>query len=100
MTTAPNDPITALPGRPPVVDVATWQTARDELLVREKAHTREGDALAAARRQLPMVELDGTVEGYFFWKMPFTLSAASFAMALTYLYKHLVPVEFVLRLKL
>ncbi|HEX6452379.1 MAG TPA: DUF899 family protein [Trebonia sp.] len=31
-------------------------------LVREKTHTREGDALAAARRRLPMVELDGTVE--------------------------------------
>ena len=58
----PNDPTTALPGRPPVVDLATWQTARDELLVREKAHTREGDALAAARRRLPMVEFDGTVE--------------------------------------
>src|SRR6266498_858106 len=28
----------------------------------EKAHTREGDAIAAARRRLPMVELDGTVE--------------------------------------
>jgi hypothetical protein len=25
---------------PPVVDLATWQAARDELLVREKAHTR------------------------------------------------------------
>ena len=49
-------------GRPPVVDLATWQTARDELLVREKAHTRQGDALAAARRRLPMVEFDGTVE--------------------------------------
>jgi predicted dithiol-disulfide oxidoreductase (DUF899 family) len=45
-----------------VVDLATWQAARDELLVREKAHTREGDAIAAARRRLPMVELDGTVE--------------------------------------
>ncbi|MER7684429.1 DUF899 domain-containing protein [Streptomyces sp. NPDC097610] len=62
MTTTPSDPTTALPGRPPVVDLATWQTARDELLVREKAHTREGDAIAAARRRLPMVELDGTVE--------------------------------------
>ena len=62
MTTTPNNPTTALPGRPPVVDLATWQTARDELLVREKAHTREGDALAAARRRLPMVEIDGTVE--------------------------------------
>lgn len=47
---------------PPVVDQATWQAARDELLVREKAHTRAGDALAAARRRLPMVEFDGSVE--------------------------------------
>jgi predicted dithiol-disulfide oxidoreductase (DUF899 family) len=45
-----------------VADLATWQAARDELLVREKAHTREGDAIAAARRRLPMVELDAGVE--------------------------------------
>mgnify|MGYP003694807621 CR=1 FL=1 len=50
------------PAARPSVDLATWQAARDELLVREKAHTREGDAIAAARRRLPMVELDGTVE--------------------------------------
>jgi len=50
-----------LPGRPPIVDVDTWQAARDELLVREKAHTRAGDAIAAARRRLPMLEFDGTV---------------------------------------
>ena len=62
MTTTPSDPTTALPGRPPVVDLATWQAARDELLFREKAYTREGDALAAARRRLPMVEFDGAVE--------------------------------------
>jgi predicted dithiol-disulfide oxidoreductase (DUF899 family) len=62
MTTTSNAPTTELPGRPPVVDRATWQAARDELLVREKAHTREGDALAAARRRLPMVELDPAVE--------------------------------------
>ncbi|WP_433556925.1 DUF899 domain-containing protein [Pseudonocardia xinjiangensis] len=61
MTTTPSNP-TTLPGAPPVVDLATWRAARDELLVREKAYTREGDALAAARRRLPMVELDGTVE--------------------------------------
>jgi predicted dithiol-disulfide oxidoreductase (DUF899 family) len=57
-----SDPLAALPGRPPVVDLATWQAARDELLVREKAHTREGDAIAAARRRMPMVEFDGKVE--------------------------------------
>ena len=50
------------PGRPPIVDMATWQAERDALLVREKAHTHEGDAIAAARRALPMVEFDATVE--------------------------------------
>ena len=49
------------PARPPVVDLATWQAARGELLVKEKAHTRAGDAIAAARRRLPMVEIDATV---------------------------------------
>ena len=49
---------TATSGRPPVVDRATWQAARDELLAREKAHTRATDALAAARRRLPMVEVE------------------------------------------
>ncbi|WP_020501089.1 DUF899 family protein [Sciscionella marina] len=58
----PNSPASTLHGRPPVVDLATWQAARDELLAREKAHTRAGDALAAARRRLPMVEFDGSVE--------------------------------------
>ena len=62
MTTIPDHLTTAPTGQPPVVDLATWQRARDELLVREKAHTREGDDIAAARRRLPMVELDGTVE--------------------------------------
>lgn len=44
--------------RPPVVDHADWQQARADLLVREKAHTREGDAIAAARRRLPMAPVD------------------------------------------
>ena len=44
---------------PPIVDRATWQAHIDALRVREKAHTREGDAIAAARRRLPMVEIDG-----------------------------------------
>jgi len=43
---------------PPVVDRETWQAQLDDLLVREKAHTREGDAIAAMRRRLPMVEVD------------------------------------------
>lgn len=43
---------------PPIVDRAEWQAHVDELRVREKTHTREGDAIAAARRRLPMVEVD------------------------------------------
>ena len=42
---------------PPVVDRQTWQAALDDLRVREKAATRELDAIAAQRRRLPMVEL-------------------------------------------
>jgi len=43
---------------PRVVDRAAFQAALDDLRVREKAHTHEGDAIAAARRRLPMVEVD------------------------------------------
>ena len=42
---------------PPVVDRQTWQAALDDLRKREKAATRELDAIAAQRRRLPMVEL-------------------------------------------
>ena len=62
MTATPGNASSNLPGKPPIVDLDRWQAAREELLVREKAHTREGDAIAAARRRLPMVEFDGTVE--------------------------------------
>lgn len=43
---------------PPIVDRVAWQEQVAELRKREKAHTREGDAIAAARRRLPMVEVD------------------------------------------
>ena len=46
---------------PEVVDRASFQAELDALRVREKAHTREGDGLAAARRRLPMVKVDGAV---------------------------------------
>jgi predicted dithiol-disulfide oxidoreductase (DUF899 family) len=46
---------------PPVTDRPAWQAQLDDLLVREKAHTREGDAIAAARRALPMVEVDPAI---------------------------------------
>jgi predicted dithiol-disulfide oxidoreductase (DUF899 family) len=44
---------------PKVVDRSTFEAHLEALRVREKAHTREGDAIAAARRRLPMVEIDG-----------------------------------------
>jgi len=43
--------------KPPVVDDEPWRKALDELRIREKAATRELDAIAAARRRLPMVKL-------------------------------------------
>ena len=47
-------------GAPKIVDRSVFQAELDALRVREKAHTREGDAIAAARRRLPMVEVDGS----------------------------------------
>jgi predicted dithiol-disulfide oxidoreductase (DUF899 family) len=49
---------------PPIVDQPTWEAALADLRVREKAATRELDAIAAARRRLPMVEMpDYVLEG-------------------------------------
>ena len=42
---------------PPIVNNQTWRAKLDELRKREKAATRELDAIAAQRRRLPMVEL-------------------------------------------
>src|SRR5262245_26543626 len=46
-------------GAPKIVDRRTFQAELDALRVREKAHTREGDTIAAARRRLSIVEVDG-----------------------------------------
>jgi predicted dithiol-disulfide oxidoreductase (DUF899 family) len=40
-----------------VVGREEWQAARDELLQREKEHTRTGDELARQRRELPWVAI-------------------------------------------
>jgi predicted dithiol-disulfide oxidoreductase (DUF899 family) len=50
------------PSLPASVDRETFQAELDALRVREKAHTRESDAIAAARRRLPVVEVDATTE--------------------------------------
>src|SRR5919107_3685710 len=63
MTSDTTDVITTS-ALPPVVDADTWRRELDALRVREKAATRELDAIAAERRRLPMVELpDYTLEG-------------------------------------
>lgn len=49
---------------PPIVSQETWQRELDALRLREKAATRELDAIAAQRRRLPMVAMpDYTLEG-------------------------------------
>ena len=60
-TGAANAPGQPVPGLPEVADRATFQAELDALRVREKAHTREGDAIAAARRRLPVVEIDPSI---------------------------------------
>jgi predicted dithiol-disulfide oxidoreductase (DUF899 family) len=55
-----NDVMRKQPGAPALVDRKTFQAALDALRVREKAHTQESDAIAAARRRLPMVKVEGT----------------------------------------
>jgi predicted dithiol-disulfide oxidoreductase (DUF899 family) len=45
-------------GAPEIVERSTFQAQLDELRVREKVHTRQGDAIAAARRRLSMVAVD------------------------------------------
>src|SRR5689334_19207582 len=57
----PEASATNSPSLPAAVERAIWQAELDKLLVREKAHTHEGDAIAAARRRLPMVEVDPTI---------------------------------------
>ena len=60
-TGQPGAGTTSPPGMPEAVDRATFQASLDRLRAREKAHTREGDAIAAARRRLPMVEMDPAI---------------------------------------
>ncbi len=47
---------------PAPVDRATFEAEIGRLRAREKTHIRDGDAIAAARRRLPMVEVDATLE--------------------------------------
>jgi predicted dithiol-disulfide oxidoreductase (DUF899 family) len=43
---------------PPIVSRQEWDAAREQMLAREKAHTRARDALAAERRRMPWMAVD------------------------------------------
>ena len=43
---------------PPIVSAQAWEAARQQVLVKEKAHTRAGDALAAERRRMPWMAVE------------------------------------------
>jgi predicted dithiol-disulfide oxidoreductase (DUF899 family) len=56
MTSRPGNPEPA--PRPDAVSRGAFEAQLGTLRAREKAHTREGDAIAAARRRLPVTEVD------------------------------------------
>lgn len=43
---------------PAIVSAQEWEAAREQLLIKEKAHTRARDALMAERRRMPWVAVD------------------------------------------
>src|SRR5215475_8807891 len=43
---------------PPIVTPQEWETAREQMLVREKEVTRARDALAAQRRRMPWLPVE------------------------------------------
>ena len=45
---------------PPIVSQQEWGTAREQMLVKEKAFTRARDALAAERRRMPWMAVEKT----------------------------------------
>src|SRR5258708_35962884 len=47
---------------PPIVSPQEWQAARQQMLVKEKALTRAGDALAAERRRMPWMAVEKAYE--------------------------------------
>lgn len=47
---------------PPIVSAQEWEAARQEMLVKEKEHTRARDALAAQRRRMPWTAVEKTYE--------------------------------------
>jgi predicted dithiol-disulfide oxidoreductase (DUF899 family) len=59
------DEMTSTMKTPQIVSPQEWEAARDKMLVKEKEHTRARDALAAERRRMPWMAVEGeyTFEG-------------------------------------
>src|SRR5215470_2838622 len=47
---------------PPIVSPGAWEAAHQQMLVKEKAHMRAGDALAAERRRTPWMAVEKAYE--------------------------------------
>jgi predicted dithiol-disulfide oxidoreductase (DUF899 family) len=47
---------------PPIVSAEAWSAARQQMLAKEKAHMRAGDALAAERRRMPWMAINKAYE--------------------------------------
>ena len=58
MTTMTSNEQIANLNKPPVVSAEDWQQAWQQMLLKEKEHTRARDALAAARRRMPWVAVE------------------------------------------
>ena len=48
--------------KPPIVSQQEWESARQKLLIKEKALGRSRDALAAERRRMPWLAVDKQYE--------------------------------------
>src|SRR5581483_3949503 len=47
---------------PPIVSAKEWETAREQMLVKEKTLMRAKDALSAERRRMPWMAVEKTYE--------------------------------------
>jgi len=63
MTFQPTETREELPkSHPRIVSRQEWEAAREQMLVKEKAHMRAGDALAAERRRMPWMAVEKAYE--------------------------------------
>jgi predicted dithiol-disulfide oxidoreductase (DUF899 family) len=61
--TVRSDGVSELPAtHPPIISQEAWNASREQMLVKEKAHMRARDALAAERRRLPWMAVERTYE--------------------------------------